>query len=607
MIRTSFQLSAWGPRQTWIAAIPTPENVRHILKTNFTNYNIPQQRKVNFRELFGRGIFASDGPSWHRQRKSASHLFTGRDMKSVITDVFLEHGRELLEHLLRQQSQGGKDESLAAAVDLHDLFFRFTMDCFSEIAFSHPGHGLRLAREGKSDPFGASFDRAQSLMTDRYFNPLWQVQRTLSRVPVLSQILRSTPFVGQELEIRAEVERMNHFVYEVIQERMQQDLKNQKQEKKGKGKGMRSGRKDLVDHFLRLLREDPELQKMEDAEKREELRDMVVNFIVAGRDTTACALSWFFYELSRHPEIEAELLQELTEVTGIAVAGGESATEFFGRDYRHRQHPKDTELGVVTLDYHIASKLNFLEAVLRETLRLHPSVPYDAKQALQNDVLPDGTPVPAGCVVTYSPYIAGRLTETWGDDALEFRPQRWLRPQPDDEGKDGKTPTDDRQQQQPQGKRKSKYPLLLHNAYKYPTFNAGPRVCLGQSLALLESKMLVGMLLQRLSFRLHPEAKVHYRTTVTLQMVNGLPVTLPAEHLRWSPHIPRPHSAHEGGETEPLIDAPPKREAADDGGRDDSAESPESPIAAAIRREKQVHDQLDGLLGDFDHLLVAEN
>ena len=91
-------------------------------------------------------------------------------------------------------------------------------------------------------------------------------------------------------------------------------------------------------------------------------------------------------------------------------------------------------------------------------LRLHPSVPVDIKYSKKADVLPDGTQIPAGCIVCYAPYVLGR-SEVWPNyDPDRFMLQRWL---------DLKADT-------------------RPSNFAYPQFNAGPRLCLGKNLALLE-------------------------------------------------------------------------------------------------------------------------
>ncbi|RVX01054.1 Cytochrome P450 704C1 [Vitis vinifera] len=71
-------------------------------------------------------------------------------------------------------------------------------------------------------------------------------------------------------------------------------------------------------------------------------------------------------------------------------------------------------------------KMQYLHAAITETLRLYPAVPVDAKICFSDDTLPDGFSVRKGDMVSYQPYAMGRMRFVWGDDAEEFRPERWL-------------------------------------------------------------------------------------------------------------------------------------------------------------------------------------
>ena len=217
----------------------------------------------------------------------------------------------------------------------------------------------------------------------------------------------------------------------------------------------------MLSKLMRACESDNEIPPEERARY---LRDMTVNFIIAGRDTTACALSWFVYELSKHPDVEKKLLDEMESV-------------FQGRQ------PSYDDL----------NECHYLTACLSETLRLHPSVPLDIKTAVADDVLPSGTKVRAGHTVGYLPYAMAHLERIWGKDAAEFNPSRWL----DEAGA-----------------------FVRADPFKYPVFQAGPRMCLGVDMAMLEMKVVASILLPSLRFSVVKEPV--YRVGLVLQMKSGL-------------------------------------------------------------------------------------
>ncbi|KAK7850504.1 cytochrome p450 86a1 [Quercus suber] len=119
-----------------------------------------------------------------------------------------------------------------------------------------------------------------------------------------------------------------------------------------------------------------------------------------------------------------------------------------------------------------AKRLVYLKAALAETLCLYPSVLEDFKYVVSNDVLLDGTFVPTSSTVTCSIYSVGRMKRIWGEDCMEFKPERWLAGEEDRI----ETPKDE---------------------YKFLAFNAGPRTCLGKDLAYLQMKSVASTVLLR--------------------------------------------------------------------------------------------------------------
>jgi fatty acid omega-hydroxylase len=261
---------------------------------------------------------------------------------------------------------------------------------------------------------------------------------------------------------------MNNFANEVIAQR-RRDSENT--DKLGP---------DLLSRFMDC--KDPK-----DIPSSKELRDIVMNFLIAGRDTTACALSWTMYELARHPEVRAKVIAECNNVCAPPdEAGGTRSRTFSDADY----------------SYDKIGELRYTHAVAMEVLRLHPSVPVEVKFAIKKDTLPDGTPIHPGGTCIYSPYAMGRSKKLWGDDAEMFKPERMM----DEDGKN-----------------------VEPGQFKYTTFNAGPRLCLGKGLALMEIKLALAILLQRFDFEIDNNHQGGYESTLVLPMKPGLVMKVKAK------------------------------------------------------------------------------
>lgn len=200
-------------------------------------------------------------------------------------------------------------------------------------------------------------------------------------------------------------------------------------------------------------------------QEEEVIRDMAISLIMAGRDTTSAAMVWLFWLISCHQDIEQKLV-------------------------------KETGLVSEDIDYESLKELRLLKACICESMRLYPPVAWDSKHAAADDLLPDGTAVQAGDRVTYFPYGMGRMEALWGNDWFEFKPQRWLS----------------------QGEPDKVCP------YKFPVFQAGPRVCLGKEMAFIQMKYVVASVLRRFQMRPVRSGQPVFVPRLTAHMAGGLKV-----------------------------------------------------------------------------------
>lgn len=295
----------------------------------------------------------------------------------------------------------------------------------------------------KKVPFAESFDICQTNASWRFMFPLWRI----------SEAAKST-LMPWKMSIQDHLGVINKFAYDVIETRKEQIAQ-----------GLEF--KDLLSRFMTTKDASGEQPT------NEGLRDIILNFIIAGRDTTAQALSWTFYNLMLHPRVQRKLLQEIDEHITDALESDSPAL------------------------YEAIKNMTYAHAVFYEVLRLHPSVPGNLKFALHDDIWPDGTQIKAGDGVSWTTYGQGRSTKLWGPDAKEFRPERWIMP-------DGS--------------------LRRESQGQWAVFHAGPRVCLGQNLATLEALVAIIYLLRRYTFTLAGNQNVTYQVSLTMPMKEGMKV-----------------------------------------------------------------------------------
>ncbi len=322
-----------------------------------------------------------------------------------------------------------------------------------------------------ANKFTASYEKINELCYQRLLLPKF-----------LMLLFRDYKLSKLEKTIAGLVEVMDGFLYDIVKQRKEEIALSRKQEKEQKESGgavvaaeqtaplFATGkfRGDLLTSFIKHAEEtggDPPSNQM--------LRDVAFIALLAGRDTTASLLTWAFYEMSQHPDNLAKIMEEIDRAYPPAASGsGGAPAEPKGDDMTH---------------------LPYLHAFFMETLRLHPAVPHDTKVCAADDTLPDGTPVKRGDFVSYPLYALGRYKHIWGEDAEQFKPERFL---------DEKEPS----------------------PFKFSFFNAGPRLCVGKRAAFLEVMIAAVMLLQKFKFTIKKDHNPAYKATITLTMRHGLPM-----------------------------------------------------------------------------------
>ncbi|CAL5382820.1 unnamed protein product [Camellia sinensis] len=414
-------------------------NIEHTLKTNFEKYSKGKYNQDIMQDLFGQGIFAVDGEKWKQQRKLASFEFSTRVLRDFSCDVFRKNAAKLVKTVF--------ELSVANQVfDVQDLLMKCTLDSMFKVGFGVELNCLEGSSKEGSD-FIKAFDDSNALVYWRYVDPFWKLKKFLN--------------IGSEASLQKNVKLINNFTHNLIRTKrkqleMQQDC---------------NGKEDILSRFLEESKKDPE--GMND----QYLRDIILNFMIAGKDTSANTLSWFFYLLCKNPLIQEKIAREVKEVTSSQGYG--SSTDDF----------------TTSLTDEVLEKMHYLHSALTETLRLYPAVPLDGRCAETDDILPDGFKLKKGDGVYYMSYAMGRMPYIWGDDAEDFRPERWL----------------------------NNGVFQPESPFKFTAFHAGPRICLGKDFAYRQMKIVSTALLRFFRFKLADETKhVTYKTMFTLHINGGL-------------------------------------------------------------------------------------
>eukprot|EP01117_Protostelium_nocturnum_P001864 TRINITY_DN1236_c0_g1_i1.p1 TRINITY_DN1236_c0_g1~~TRINITY_DN1236_c0_g1_i1.p1 ORF type:complete len:499 (+),score=107.05 TRINITY_DN1236_c0_g1_i1:54-1550(+) len=379
----------YGSRNSWTIPfiratdISHPSHIEYVQKTNFDNYVKGNVTARVMADILGKGIFATDGELWNIQRKTTSHIFTANSFRGIITTSIQSHVEELVQYLKERRGE---------SVPLNEIFYKLTLDTFAKMAF---GKDIGSLRDKEPVPFAVAFDFSQSQMNWRALNPQWPIVEL---------------FTAKGRKMRESKRIIDEFAYSIIEEREKDESQHEK---------------DLLSLYLAMRDENGEKLP------KKQIRDAVLNLIIAGRDTTAQALSWSFFHLLMNPHIYQKAKKEIQ-----TVLGGEK------------------------VDYSNYRSLIYVNAVFHEAIRLHPSVPKNAKEALNDDQIPGGPFIKKGEWVRWCDWSMARNPEVWGEDCAVFKPERWI----DQDGK-----------------------FKRVDQWKFHSFNGGPRLCLGQNLATFES------------------------------------------------------------------------------------------------------------------------
>ncbi|KAJ6695429.1 CYTOCHROME P450 [Salix koriyanagi] len=351
-----------GTYQTCVLAIPflarkqslvtvtcDPKNLEHILKGRFDNYPKGPNWQSVFHDLLGDGIFNSDGETWLFQRKTAALEFTTRTLRQAMARWVSRAIKQRFCPILEAAQQQSKP------VDLQDMLLRLTFDNICGLTFGKDPQTLSL--EFPENGFAVSFDRATEATLQRFILPkiLWKLKKFLR--------------LGMEFSLRQSLEHIDAYLSDIINNRK---LELVSQQSGGNG----NPHDDLLSRFM----------KKKESYSDNFLQHVALNFILAGRDTSSTALSWFFWLVIQNPEVEEKILIEICTVL----------METRGNDTR-----KWLEEPLV---FEEVDRLTYLKAALSETLRLYPSVPQDSKHVVADDVLPSGAFVP-GRIIHYLLHI----------------------------------------------------------------------------------------------------------------------------------------------------------------------------------------------------------
>jgi cytochrome P450 len=394
-----------------------PQHVERVLLGKTGNFVKGITSRAN-PELFGNGLLTSDGDFWRRQRKLSNPAFH-RESLARYADITVEEAARLMDGWRNGETRNTHNDmmNVTLRIVLRSLFG------------SELGESMRV------------------------------IEPALDIIMVSSSGFHSIAFyLGIPTPTRKRhflaVEKLNEVVYALI-------ARGREKLKTGEGSAQAAGgAKDLL--TLLLTARDDDGNSMSD----QQLRDEVITLLLAGHETTALNLSWTWYLLAQHPEVEEKLHAELDAVLG-------------GRP------PSAADL----------PKLQYTDRVIRETLRLYPPA-WRIFRRTEEPLEVGEYVLPAGSNIVLSQWVTQR-DKRWFSEPDRFDPDRWS------EEAAAKLPR-----------------------FAYFPFGGGPRVCIGAGFAMMEATLLLATIAQRYRMRLAPNQRIEPLASITLRPKNGIRVEL---------------------------------------------------------------------------------
>jgi len=390
-----------GPLRIYL--LNHPELIRQVLVEQAPKFHKPSLVKRGARLSLGRGLLTSDGLLWKQQRKLIQPAFRHDRLAAEYGDVISEYADRMVSSFEDGEVRSIDDDmgKLTLAIVVKSLF------------------GEELSRDAGeiSELLLAVADAANERLNSPF--------GLLSWIPT-----------RRNLRERRALARFDEIIRVLIRTR-RQSVKQ---------------REDLLSALLSAADADTGA-RMSDGQ----LRDEMMTLFLAGQDTTAHALTWTWYLLARHPDVEAKLLEELRR----ALAG---------------RAPRATDL----------PNLPYTEMIVREAIRLFPPAPFFARQPIE-DVTIGEWEIPKGSLVVVSVYALQR-DRRFFPQPEQFNPDRFAA------GWEERI-----------------------SRFAYLPFGGGPRVCIGNGFAMMEARLVLATVAQRCKLLLESNAEIAPKQLVTLR------------------------------------------------------------------------------------------
>lgn len=396
-------------------ASSNPDFIKYVLQTNHKNFRKSMAYDV-LKMGLGEGLVTSSGDYWRKQRRLSQPVFYKKNLDNLFQDM----GRSTVEFLDYLESKKGE------TIDISKEMMKITATIV-----------LR-----------SLFTVEESKVLDDIYNSMDTMQTHIMK-HIQSPITRFWLYLnGEYRAFKKDMKVMDELIYGMIENRRQSEDK----------------KPDLLQMLMDV--EDADTgEKMTDLQ----LRDELITLFSAGHETSANALAWTIYSLSKNPEVVQKLKTEINTILP------------------NQEMPTFEQL----------RELKYTEQVINEGMRLFPPAWVVGRRAIEDDVV-NGYPIKKGVNLLLEIMIMHRSPNLW-ENPEAFMPERFEADK-----------------------------MKNYHKNQFMPFGAGPRMCIGNHFAMMEMQLILATMVQRFDFVLDETHKIELEPLITLRSKNGIRVKIKA-------------------------------------------------------------------------------
>jgi cytochrome P450 len=434
--------------------VNNPQYIENILIRDHQNFIKSRGLQVSKR-ILGEGLVTSEGEYHDKQRRIIQPAFHLNRVKN--------YGHMMVDYAERI-SERWQDKMV---IDIHSEMMHITS---AIIAKSVLGSNI------------------VDIESHKVNNALLTSMEYLNRILMpFGELIEKMPLLPINKDFRSAKNTLDSIVYRMIKEHRdstgieKKPKGDKKDDDNNNDKNVNLHRNhDLLHTLMEAQDQEAGIKQMSDIQ----LRDEVMTIFLAGHETTATALTWTFYLLSRHPDVERRVYEELCSVLRDK-----------NNDDNDLNQSKDCTPTLRLPTIEDISKLEYTEKVLRESMRLYPPAWTLGRQALTDYVI-DKYVIPSGSIILMSQYVMHHNARYFPNPEV-FDPDRWTK----------------------------EFKSVLPR-FSYFPFGGGIRGCVGEPFAWIEGILVIATVYRKWKMHHDPEHKVELKPLITLRPKYGMRMKL---------------------------------------------------------------------------------